>query len=251
MTKIITIVTVVYNNRKTIEDSIKSIISQSKGSKIQYILIDGLSTDGTLDIVNKYRGFIDVFISEKDNGIYDAMNKGIALAIGDIIGILNSDDIYANDNILNQISDIFILNPDTDIIYGDLVYVQQNNLDKIVRKWISKPYYQRFFEHANVPPHPSVFLRKSVYEKMGLFDLNYKLAADYEFLLRIFKSNLFKSLYVSDVFVKMRLGGATNKNFNNILLGNKDIYNAWAKNGFKLPWYFFPLKFFKRFSQYF
>ncbi len=248
---IITIITVVFNNCKTIEDSINSVIGQFPFAKVQYIIIDGLSTDGTLDIINKYGDYINVLKSEKDQGIYDAMNKGITLAKGDVIGILNSDDVYSNEYVLKNISEIFISNPEIDIVYGDLVYVKQNDISKIVRKWVSKPYFQRFFEHANVPPHPSVFLRKSVYEKMGLFDLNFKLAADYEFLIRIFKSNLFKSLYVSEVFVKMRLGGATNKSFNNILIGNIDIYKAWSKNGLRFPWYFYPLKLVKRFLQYF
>jgi len=245
----ISIITVVYNNEKTIEDAIQSVLAQSYPN-IEYVIIDGKSTDGTIDTIFKYKANISKIISEKDSGIYDAMNKGIALANGDVVGILNSDDVYTNEYVLKRISEIFLSRPDIDIVYGDLIYVEQNDLNKIVRKWVSKPYNQRFFEHANVPPHPSVFLRKSVYQKMGLFDLNFKLAADYEFLLRIFKSNLFKSLYVSDVFVKMRLGGASNKNFNNILLGNKDIYNAWQKNGLKIPWYFFPLKIVKRFSQY-
>jgi glycosyltransferase involved in cell wall biosynthesis len=246
----ISVITVCFNSEKTILDSLNSVINQ-KGVELEQIFIDGKSSDSTIDLIKPFLNDTVILISEKDYGIYDAMNKGIQTASGDVIGLLNSDDVYYNESVLENVSEIFRTNPQIDIVYGDLVYVAQNNLNKIVRKWISKPYYERFFEHANVPPHPSVFLRKSVYEKMGLFDLNFKLAADYEFLLRIFKNNLFQSLYVSDVFVKMRLGGATNKNFNNILLGNKEIYNAWSKNGLKLPWYFFLLKIVKRFSQYF
>jgi glycosyltransferase involved in cell wall biosynthesis len=246
----ISVITVCFNSEKTILDSINSIINQ-KGVELEQIFIDGKSSDSTIDLIKPFLNDNVILVSEKDFGIYDAMNKGIQMASGDVIGILNSDDVYFNESVLKNVSEIFRTNPQIDIVYGDLVYVAQNNLNKIVRKWISKPYYQTFFEHANVPPHPSVFLRKSVYEKIGLFDLNFKLAADFEFLLRVFKSNLFKSIHVSEVFVKMRLGGATNNSIENILEGNKDIFNAWSKNGFKIPWYFFLIKLVKRFSQYF
>ena len=245
------IITVSYNSQNTIEDSIQSLIKQSIFNNVQYIVVDGGSNDDTKKILNKHNAKIDILISEKDQGIYDAMNKGISLASGEIIGILNSDDVYANESVLEKVAGIFQSNPDIDIVYGDLVYVDQHDLNKIVRKWNSKTYYDRFFEDANVPPHPSVFLRRAVYDQMGLFDLKFNLAADYEFLLRIFKSNLFKSHYVPEVFVKMRLGGATNKSYENIIQGNKEIVHAWTKNGIKMPWYFFPLKFLKRFSQFF
>ncbi len=248
---IFSIITVSFNSQNTIEDSIQSLIKQSIFNIVQYVVVDGGSIDDTKKILNKHNAKIDILISENDQGIYDAMNKGISLASGDIIGILNSDDVYANESVLEKVAGIFQSNPDIDIVYGDLVYVDQHDLNKIVRKWNSKAYYDRFFENANVPPHPSVFLRRAVYDQMGLFDLNFKLAADYEFLLRIFKSNLFKSHYVPEVFVKMRLGGATNKSFKNIIQGNKEIVRAWTKNGNKMPWYFFPLKFLKRFSQFF
>lgn len=248
---IFSIITVSFNSQYTIEDSIQSLIKQSIFSNVQFIVIDGGSNDNTNLILDKHSDMIDILISEKDQGIYDAMNKGISLASGDIIGILNSDDVYANESVLEKVASIFQSNPDIDIVYGDLVYVDQHDLNKIVRKWNSKAYYDRFFENANVPPHPSVFLRRAVYDQMGLFDLNFKLAADYEFLLRIFQRNLFKSYYVPEVFVKMRLGGATNKSYKNIIQGNKEIVRAWTKNGIKMPWYFFPSKFLKRFSQFF
>lgn len=231
-------------------ESIQSVLIQ-KNVEVEHVFIDGKSSDLTFKIIISNLKSSDIKISEKDQGIYDAMNKGISLASGDIIGILNSDDVYANESVLEKVAGIFQSNSDVDIVYGDLVYVDQHDLNKIVRKWNSKAYYDRFFENANVPPHPSVFLRRAVYDQMGLFDLNFKLAADYEFLLRIFKSNLFKSHYVPEVFVKMRLGGATNKSYENIIQGNKEIVHAWTKNGIKMPWYFFPLKFLKRFSQFF
>lgn len=246
----ISIITATFNSEKTVLESIQSVLIQ-KNVEVEHVFIDGKSSDLTFKIIISNLKSSDIKISEKDQGIYDAMNKGISLASGDIIGILNSDDVYANESVLEKVAGIFQSNSDVDIVYGDLVYVDQHDLNKIVRKWNSKAYYDRFFENANVPPHPSVFLRRAVYDQMGLFDLNFKLAADYEFLLRIFKSNLFKSHYVPEVFVKMRLGGATNKSYENIIQGNKEIVHAWTKNGIKMPWYFFPLKFLKRFSQFF
>jgi len=246
----ISIITATFNSEKTVLESIQSVLIQ-KNVEVEHVFIDGKSSDLTFKIISSNLKSSDIKISEKDQGIYDAMNKGISLASGEIIGILNSDDVYANESVLEKVAGIFQSNPDIDIVYGDLVYVDQHDLNKIVRKWNSKAYYNRFFENANVPPHPSVFLRRAVYDQMGLFDLNFKLAADYEFLLRIFKSNLFKSYYVPEVFVKMRLGGATNKSYKNIIQGNKEIVRAWTKNGIKMPWYFFPSKFLKRFSQFF
>ncbi len=246
----ISIITATFNSEKTVLESIQSVLIQ-KNVEVEHVFIDGNSSDLTFKIISSNLKSSDIKISEKDQGIYDAMNKGIGLASGDIIGILNSDDVYANESVLEKVAGIFQSNPDIDIVYGDLVYVDQHDLNKIVRKWNSKAYYDRFFENANVPPHPSVFLRRAVYDQMGLFDLNFKLAADYEFLLRIFQRNLFKSYYVPEVFVKMRLGGATNKSYKNIIQGNKEIVRAWTKNGIKMPWYFFPSKFLKRFSQFF
>ena len=188
--KKISIITVVYNNSGTIANAIESVLSQNY-TNVEYIIIDGNSNDGTLEIINKYASNISKIVSEKDNGIYDAMNKGLKLATGDVIGILNSDDLYANNSILNEVMTQFNNDPDLDILYGDLVYVKNDNVDKVVRNWISNPYYKNFFENGNVPPHPSLFVKKSVYEKAGLFDLNFKLAADYEFMLRIFKKHNF------------------------------------------------------------
>lgn len=246
----ISIITASYNSEKTILDSLRSVQNQ-RNVEIEHILVDGDSTDKTTEIIKIFSKSNNIFVSEKDLGIYDAMNKGINLASGDIVGILNSDDIYYDDNVLSTISEAFNSNPDIDIVYGDLVYVEQYDLNKIVRTWKSKSFYNNFFEDANVPPHPSVFLRKEIYNKMGIFDLNFKLAADYEYLLRIFKSKQFKSLYIPQVFVKMRLGGATNKNFANIFSGNIEIINAWKKNGIKMPLYFFIFKLAKRIIQFF
>lgn len=245
----ITIITVVFNNCKTINTAIESVLNQTYND-IEYIIIDGGSTDGTIEIIEKYRNKISFLVSEKDKGIYDAMNKGIMLATGDIIGILNSDDLYNNNSILEIINNEFEKDENLEILYGDLVYVDKNCISKIIRKWISCEYFDEFFEQGNVPPHPSLFLKRSVYNRVGLFNLKYKLAADYEFMLRIFKNYSFNIRYINQVLVRMRLGGATNKNFKNIYLGNKEILCAWKQNFLKPPILFIPKKIIKRLIQY-
>ena len=209
----ISIITVCYNADRTIREAIESVLSQSY-KDIEYIIIDGNSTDNTLNIINEYKDRITVIVSEPDKGIYDAMNKGIKKATGEVIGILNSDDIYQDTEVLKDVMSIF-LRSSVDILYGDLVYVRSNETDIIVRKLKSDPYYKNFFENGIVPPHPALFIKSNVYKQAGYFDLQYKLAADYEFMLRIFKKNTFESIYLNRLMVKMRLGGATNKNLRN------------------------------------
>ena len=245
----VSIITVCYNSEKTIIDSLLSIRNQTY-KNIEHIIIDAKSNDATLDIVNNFT-HIKRVISEKDAGIYDAMNKGISLATGDIIGILNSDDILINNTIISDIVCAFNDNPKTDIIYGNLYYVDQNNLNKIIRKWISKPYFDKYFEKGNVPPHPTLYIKKNVYENSTLFNLKYKLAADYEFMLRIFKVYKYNSLYINKYFVKMRNGGATSKNLKNRYSQNKEIISSWKDNNLKLPSFFIIKRFILKFEQYF
>ena len=246
----ISIITVVFNNRDTIANAIDSVLSQTYNN-IEYIIIDGKSTDGTLEIINQYGSNINTIVSEKDDGIYDAMNKGLKLATGDVIGILNSDDIYANNSILNEVIIHFSNDLDLDILYGDLVYVKNDNINKIVRTWTSNAYSCNFFENGGVPPHPSLFVSARVYQKAGYFNLKYRLAADYEFMLRIFKKFNFKIKYLPLVLVNMRLGGATNNSLKNILKGNVEILNSWTENGYKIPILLIPKRIFKRLTQFF
>lgn len=245
----LSIITVVFNNVKTIRSAIESVLNQGY-KDIEYIIIDGASTDGTLDIIHEYEDKISILISEKDKGIYDAMNKGILCASGDIIGILNSDDIYYSNDILETIANEFVKNEKLDVLYGDLVYVDKNDISKIVRKWKSCEYDATYFQRGEVPPHPSLFLKSGVYNSVGLFNLEYKLASDYEFMLRVFKIHSFNIKYINQVFVKMRLGGATNKNLRNIYLGNMEILKAWENNDLKLPNLFIPKRIIKRLLQY-
>ena len=245
----ISIITVVYNNEKTIKDALNSVLGQTY-KDIEYIIIDGKSKDNTVSIIKEYENKLGYFISEKDFGIYDAMNKGIKAATGDIIGILNSDDLYQDSTVIETVVTQFIQNPTLDIVYGDLVYVKSDNVDKVVRNWKSNPYDTNFFENGNVPPHPSLFVKKKVYEKAGLFNLDFKLAADYEFMLRIFKKHNFKSKYINKVIVRMRLGGATNQSFSNIKNQNLEILRAWKTNSLKAPFYLMPLRVVKRLLQF-
>ena len=216
----ISIITVCYNSAKTIGDTLKSVANQ-KDVNIEHILIDGASTDETIKIIKQYDS-VTTLISEPDKGIYDAMNKGIALATGDIVGTLNADDFYANDHVLSEVSRIF-LDPNIDACYGDLVYVSEVNAAKAVRFWKSNNYKSGLFKSGWMPAHPTFFVRKNVYEQLGKFNLNYKIAADFELLFRFIEKNKVKTRYLPKVLIKMRLGGTTNKSISNIINQNKEI----------------------------
>ncbi len=245
----ISIITVVYNNERTIKDALESVLGQSYRD-IEYVIIDGKSKDNTVTIIDEYTDKLGYFISEKDNGLYDAMNKGIQAATGDVIGILNSDDLYQDFDVIADVMEQFNNDSTLDILYGNLVYVKSDDVNKIVRNWKCKPYYNRFFENGNVPPHPALFVKKSVYDKVGLFNLDYKLAADYELMLRMLKKHDFKIKYIDRLIVKMRLGGATNQSYKNIINQNKEIVRSWKDNSLKAPFYLMPVRIFKRLIQF-
>ena len=224
----ISVITVCYNNASTIEDTILSIDSQKFPHK-EHIIIDGVSTDHTLNIIESHRQKISKFISEPDRGIYDAMNKGISLASGEIIGILNADDVYSNSGVLDKVATVFE-DHNVGACYGDLVYVEQENLNKIVRYWKSCDYQNGLFKKGWVPAHPTFFARKTVYDAYGSYDLDFSLAADFELMLRFIEKYRVKTKYLPYVFVKMRMGGATNKSLSNIIKQNVEIYKAGRKN---------------------
>ncbi|WP_310557768.1 glycosyltransferase family 2 protein [Flavobacterium sp.] len=245
----ISIITVVYNNEATIQQAMESVLNQTY-SDIEYVIIDGNSMDKTVSIIETYKNRLGYFISERDQGLYDAMNKGIQAATGDVIGILNSDDLYQDSTVIADIVNQFNLDPDLEIVYGNLVYVKKDAVNQVVRNWKSKDYYSKFFDDGNVPPHPSLFLKREVYQKVGLFDLEFKLAADYEFMFRVFKKHHFKSKYINRLIVKMRLGGETNKSIRNIINQNKEIMQAWKQNGLNPPLKLMPLRISKRLGQF-
>lgn len=232
----ISIITPTYNSSKTISRTIESVFSQDH-KDIEYIVIDGSSNDGTQEIISSYMNKFDIkLISEKDNGIYDAMNKGISLATGDVIGILNSDDFYENDLVLSGVAKAFE-DVTVDAVYGDISYFS-DDINKVTRYWKTGEYKENKLNNGWVIPHPSLFLRKSVYDKCGLFNLDFKIAADYEFILRLLKIHKIKVLYIPKVFVRMYNGGTSGSSLKQRMKGWRDLENSWKANNLQLPKFF-------------
>ncbi len=227
----VSIITVCYNSGNTIEDTLQSVINQTYPN-IEYIVIDGVSSDNTLSIINKYKDKITKVVSEKDNGIYDAINKGIRLATGDIIANLNSDDFYIDNNVIADVVATFEKEK-TDTLYADLYYVDAVDTNKIVRYWKSKQYKEGLFLKGWMPPHPTFFVKKEVYQQHGLFDLQFKSAADYEIMLRFIHRFKTSIAYLPRVIVKMRVGGVSNANLKNRIKANQEDRKAWEVNGLK------------------
>jgi glycosyltransferase involved in cell wall biosynthesis len=225
----VSIITIAYNSAGTIEDTIKSVVAQDY-SNIEYIIIDGGSADKTLSIVDKFKDSITTIISEPDKGIYDAMNKGVQNATGDIVGILNSDDIYANKKVVTHIVKAI---GNKDSIYADLVYVDRDNTDKITRYWKSGKYRKGIFKMGWMPPHPTFFIRKSCYDQYGTYNLRLKSAADYELMLRMLHKHNISVTYLPEVITKMRVGGQSNVTLLNRLKANKEDRLAWVINELK------------------
>lgn len=245
----ISIITVSYNSAKTIPDTIASVAAQDYES-VEHIVVDGGSNDGTAEIIAGSTS-ISSFVSEPDDGIYDAMNKGLSISSGEIIGILNADDFYSNEGVLRQVAKVF-QDPDVDACYADLVYVKQDNTDKVVRYWKSRQYINGLFRQGWMPAHPTFFCRKSVYEKYGTFNLNYKIAADLELLFRLLEKYRIKSVYLPRTLIKMRLGGTTNQSWHNIKIQNKEALSALDDHyGRVSRLRFFIGKLFNRSSQFF
>ncbi|HIK38818.1 MAG: glycosyltransferase [Geminocystis sp.] len=224
----ISVITVVRNRKDTIKDAIESVLSQTH-QDTEYIVVDGASDDGTTEIIRQYQDKISKFISEPDKGIYDAMNKGIKLATGDVIGILNGDDLYASDDILETVAKEF-MGKNIDCLYGDLVYVDTKDTSKVIRYWKSSSFTEGLFKKGWHPPHPTFFARRRYYEEYGYFNLDLKIAADYELMLRFLERHKLNSVYLPRVMVKMRIGGESNKSIKNIIRANIECYKAWKIN---------------------
>ncbi len=253
--KSISIITATYNAAETIRDCLECVRDQSV--EVEHVLIDGKSEDTTLDIVEEYRDDLAEVISEPDKGIYDAMNKGLRLVNGEIIGILNADDFYPAEDTLAQVVKVFD-NPQIGACYGDLLYVCQKTegrrqrtaaqvgaddygpkVDnfKVIRNWKSGAYDPQKFYWGWMPPHPTFFVRRTVYEKYGLFNLELGSAADYEIMLRFLVRRGVKAAYIPRVLVKMRTGGVSNASVKNRLAANRMDRKAWSVNGLKpYPW---------------
>jgi glycosyltransferase involved in cell wall biosynthesis len=245
----ITVITVCRNSVATIKDTLESVASQSY-KNIEHIVVDGGSIDATVAVIREWKKHPVHLISEPDKGIYDAMNKGIRLATGDVIGILNSDDIYYDSHILENVS-VVMHDASVDACYADLIYVDKNNPEKIIRYWKSCSFKKGLFSRGWMPPHPTFFTRRLIYEKYGNFDLTYSFAADVELLARLLERFEVKSVYVPKIFVKMRFGGTSNKSVFNIIKQNIYIYRACRKNNIPIsPVIFFFTKITSRIRQY-
>ncbi len=225
----VSIITVCYNSASTIEDTIKAVVGQTY-QNIEYIILDGKSSDDTLSIAERYKDQISIILSEKDNGMYDALNRGIDLCSGDIIGILNSDDLYTDSKVIEDVVDQMQLD-ESDACYGDLVYVGRENLNLIKRFWRAGPYQDNYFKKGWMPPHPTFFVKRSCYLNYGKFNLGLVSAADYELMLRFIHKSEIKLSYLPRVLVKMREGGMSNLNLFSRLRGNKEDKLAWRING--------------------
>lgn len=235
----ISIVTVTYNCVSVVADCLASVAAQSH-QDIEHIVIDGASTDGTLDVLMSHRSSLSKLISESDRGIYHAMNKGIKFASGDILGFLNADDFYAHERVLETVSRRFEQAPELGACYADLMYVDQFDTSRTVRYWESNAFVPGSFAKGWCPPHPTFFVRRSVYENLGGFDLSYRIAADVELMMRFLELHQTRSEYVPEVWVKMRMGGTTNKNWRNVWIQNQEVLRALKSHGL----FFSPVNFF-------
>ncbi len=243
----ISLITVVYNAQNTIDTCIQSVLRQ-KFNNIQFIIIDGGSTDDTLKIINNYREHIQILISEPDNGIYDAMNKGIQLATGDIIGTLNADDYLADENVLNDVAMAFASHQ-IDILYADLDFIEPNGT--VVRKWRSGDYKSGMFNGGWMPPHPTFYCKKELFEILGSYKLDYGSAADYELMLRFIHLNKKKVFYLERVIIKMFVGGVSNKSIGNRVKALGNDLKAMRNNDILFPIISLILKPLRKIMQFF
>ena len=227
----VTIITAVLNSAKTLEKTIKSVLAQHY-QNIEYIIIDGASTDGSAEIAKFYAGIGCRVVSEKDCGFYDGLNKGIELATGEIIGILNADDIYATQDVIADVVNEFKHDDRLDCVYGDLNYIQLKGDQQVIfRRWVSGPFKCPKLYFGWMPPHPTVFLKKHIYEKVGGFDSRFKISADYDFILRSFKNKDFRTKYMSKLMVNMQIGGVSNRSLKNIYIKMLEDYRVIKQNG--------------------
>jgi len=246
---LVSIITATFNSSNTILDCINSVDSQNY-IDIEHIIIDGASSDNTIELIGSVKNRVKTIVSEKDTGLYDAMNKGIAKASGEIVGILNSDDIYLNNNTISKVVDAF-RSHEVDCVYADLFYVEKSDTNRIVRYWRTKEYTLGSFRRGWHPAHPAFFLRKSVYNKYGNFDLSFKLASDFELMLRVLEKHQVSSFYLQEPLVKMRLGGETNKSMKNIYNQNLECITAFRKNGLKVSYLYPVYRLLPKLAQYF
>lgn len=245
----VSIITVCYNSAETIEATIQSVIAQDY-KHIEYIVIDGRSSDKTLEIINSYKKNIACVVSEKDEGIYFAINKAIALATGDIVAILHADDFYANNTVISGVVQAFQTKK-VDAVYGDLQYVDRYQPAKVTRNWKAGAYDPDLFLKGWMPPHPSFFVKMACYKMYGFYNTVLKSSADYELMLRLLVKHRCSVYYIPDVLVKMRVGGQSNKSILNRIHANREDKKAWQLNGLKPHWFTFIWKPLSKLKQFF
>lgn len=226
----ISVITVCYNSAETLRDTLRSVAEQTH-PEIEHIIVDGGSRDATLSLVQQYRRHAGPVISEPDRGIYDAMNKGLALATGEIIGFLNSDDVYADPDVLSRIAETFST-PAFDACYGDLVYVAAGRPDRVVRHWRSRPYQPGLCRRGWMPAHPTFYVRREAYQRHGGFDDSLRIAADFEICLRLLEVQRLPVKYLPGVLVKMRTGGVSNSSLRNVIHSNREVSKALRRHGY-------------------
>ena len=244
----ISLITPSYNSARTIARTIESVIAQNYPD-LEYIIIDGVSSDNTKDIISSYKDKINIkFISEPDKGIFDAMNKGIKMSTGEVVGILNSDDFFDNENVLATISEVFN-DKTTDAVYGDIKYFSKD-VNKVNRYWQTGEYKEYKLNNGWSIPHPALFVHKSVYDKCGLFNPDFKLAGDYEFVLRILKIYKINTKYIPKTFVKMYSGGTSGGSLKQRIKGWKELHKAWKVNHLDIPSFFVVRRLLSKLGQF-
>jgi glycosyltransferase involved in cell wall biosynthesis len=226
----ISVITVCYNSAATIRDTLESVLAQTYPN-IEYIIVDGASTDATLTIIAEYRNRIAHLISEPDQGLYDAMNKGIRVATGDVIGIINSDDFYENNTVISDVAACFTATPHSDLIFGDIVFVNPAQLETITRYYRAHHFRAWKLRFGWMPPHPATFIRKQIYQTVGLYALDYKISADYEMFIRMLMVNHLKFTHLDKVLVRMRAGGVSSAGIHSNIRLNAEIVKACRSNG--------------------
>ena len=244
----ISIITVCFNSEQTIKATIKSVLTQSY-NQVEYIIIDGASTDNTIKIIKEFSNSIDVFVSESDAGIYDAINKGIIKSSGDVVGLLHADDVFDNNSVIDNVMSLFDKN--VDMIYGDINYVDRKDTNRVIRRWKSESYIKGKFKWGWMPPHTGFFIKKSCYLKYGLYNLNLGSSADYELMLRMFELYNLKSKYIPFNITNMRVGGVSNSSLKNRLQANKNDKISWKINGLKPFWFTLLIKPIIKIKQFF
>ena len=246
----ISIITVVYNKENTIESAIQSVLAQNYPD-IEYVVVDGHSTDGTLLILNKYIDRIDQFLSEKDEGMYDALNKGIHLATGDVVGILHADDRFAGNDIIKKIADEFLNDKNLDAVYGDIAFVKERDPYKVVRYYSSSVFRPQLLTWGFIPAHPTFFCKKKCFEKFGYYKTGFEIAADYELLLRFFTRFYIKAKYLPLRFTNMNMGGKSTRGIKSTIKINQEIIKACRQNNIRTNYLKLYSRYFFKIKEYF